>query len=214
MQVKKIAVKVWQPVIDKLDQKIGLGCLRRDAYIGKVLAIELDRLDEEITQPNSAAARDFVAMKLNLLNRNVVTFSLPVDLVGRLDGICAEKRVVRDAIFNRILLLLTATPTQIDRLLSLDRNWQNIVWEKHACDWNFFPNIFYPLEPDIDPFWMIREGIKLTNAADSDNSFYRTVLTDGLFKNANLFGLNCYLPDIWIPNHPGQVAYQQALDDM
>lgn len=215
MKVKKIAVKIWQPVIDKLDKKIELGCLRRDAYIGKVLAIELERLDEEIAQPNSEAARDFVAAKLNLLNRKVVTFSLQTDLVHRLDNICDKKRIVRDAIFNRILLLLTATPAQIDRLLLLDSDWLNIVWNEHVCDWNYFPNVFYPLEPDVDPFWVIREGIKLTNdATGSDNSFYRAVLTDRYFKNTDLFGLNCYLPDIYVPNSPDCMEFEQSLDDL
>lgn len=213
--IKKIAVKVWQPVIDKLDKKIESGCLRRDAYIGKVLAIELERLDEEITQPNSPAARDFVAAKLNLLNRKVVTFSLRADLIDRLDKICNGKRIVRDAIFNRILLLLTATPPQIDRLLLLDSDWQNTVWKEHGCDWSFFPNIFYPLEPNVDPFWVIREGIKLTNSATgSDNSFYRAVLTDKHFKNADIWGLNCYLPDEYVPNTPVRQKFLDDLDDL
>lgn len=214
MQVKKIAAKIWQPVIDKLDKKMELGCLRRDAYIGKILAIELERLDEEITQANSEAARDFVAKKLNHLNRKVVTFTLQADLVERLDEICARKRIVRDAFFNRILLLLTATPSQIQRLLLLDSDWRNTVWNEHVCDWGFFPDIFYPLEPDVDPFRVIREGIKLSNekqGADNAFSFYRTMLTDRHFKDRDLFGLNCYLPDIFIPNTPD---WLDLLDDL
>lgn len=215
--VKKIAVKVWQPVIDKLDKKIELGCLKRDAYIGKVLAIELDRLDEEIAQPNSETARDFVVAKLNLLNRKTVTFSLRSNLVDRLDEICAKKLIVRDAFFNRILLMLTATPSQIDRLLlaALDSDWQNIVWNEHNCDWSFFPDIFYPLEPHLDPFWVIREGIRLTNKKnDSDNSFYGVVLTDRHFKGKDLFGLNCYLPDREVPDTPTWLEIEQSLDDL
>lgn len=214
MQVKKIAAKVWQPVMDKLDKKMELGCLRRDAYIEEILAIELERLDEEITQANSEAARDFVVARLSLLNRKVVTFTLQADLVERLDEICARKRIVRDAFFNRILLLLTATPSQIDRLFLgvLDSDWRNTVWNAHVCDWGFFPNIFYPLEPDVDPFRVIREGIKLNNEGhDVDNAFYRTMLTDRHFKDRDLFGLNCYLPDIFVPNTPD---YLDSLDDL
>jgi len=215
MQLKKIAVQVWQPVIEKLDKKIELGCLRRDAYIGKVLGIELTRLDEEITQANSQEARDFISSKLKHLNRKVVTFTLRADLVDRLDEVCVNKNMVRDAVLNRILLMLTATPTQIDRLLLLDKNWQDTVWREHNCDWNFFPNIFYPFEPDVDPFWVIREGIRITNlATDSNDSFYRAELTDRYFKNTDLFGLNCYLPDNRLPDHPDQVAFLQSLDDL
>lgn len=213
--VRKIAVKVWQPVIDKLDKKIELGCLRRDAYIGKVLAIELERLDEEIAQPNSEAARDFVAAKLNLLNRKTVTFSLRTDLVNKLDEICTKKLIIRDAFFNRILLMLTATPSQIDRLLALDSDWQNIVWNEHPCDWSFFPDIFYPLEPSLDPFWVIREGIRLTNKENGpDQSFYGVVLTDRHFKDRDLFGLNCYLNDKDVPETPTWSEIEQSLDDL
>lgn len=209
--VRKIAVKVWQPVIDKLEKKLELGCLRRDAYIGKVLAIELTRLDEEIAQPNSEAARDFVATKLNLLNRKTVTFSLRADLIDKLDEICTKKLIIRDAFFNRILLILTATPSQIDRLLALDSDWQNIVWKEHNCEWDSFPNIFYPLEPYLDPFWVIREGIRLTG---SDQSFYRVVLTDRHFKDRDLFGLNCYLNDKDVPETPTWLENEQSLDDL
>lgn len=212
--MKKIAVRVWQPVIEKLDKKIETACLRRDAYIGNVLAIELECLDEEIAQPNSEAARDFVAAKLNRLNRKVVTFTLKAGLVDRLDDICAKKRIVRDAIFNRILLMLTATPAQIERLFLgvLDSDWKKAVWDEHTCDWGYFGNVFYPLEPVIDPFFFIREGIRLTNkAGGANNAFYRTVLTDRHFKDRDLLGLNCYLPDIDVPNTPD---YLDLLDNL
>jgi hypothetical protein len=31
-------VKIWRPIIDKLDAKLDAACLRRDAYLAKLLA--------------------------------------------------------------------------------------------------------------------------------------------------------------------------------
>jgi len=209
MEVKKIAVKVWQPIIKKLNEKIEHGCLRRDAYINKILDIELGMLDQEITQANSEEAREYIAASLDSLNRKIVTFSLRGDVVDRLDEICAQKRMVRDAIINRILLMLTAKPAVIDRLLieALDADWRNLVWDKNVCNWNFFPDIFYPLEPDVDPFRVLREGIRLTNKThDANFSFYGVVLTDRHLKDKNLFGLNCHIPNEEVPKHPDHLS--------
>ncbi len=213
--IKKIGVKVWQPIIDKLDRKIESGCLRRDAYINQILSIEIDRLDEEITQSNSEAARDFIVGKLNRLNRKMVTFSLRSDLVDRLDEICASKLIVRDAFFNRILFMLIAKPTTIERVLlgMLDFDWKKKVWDEHSCDWGVFASTFYPLEPVIDPFFFIREGIRLTQKelGNTGNPFYMVQLTDRQLKDRDLFGLNCYLPDIDVPRTHD---FKELLDDL
>ncbi|MDP3087604.1 MAG: hypothetical protein Q8M99_05390 [Methylotenera sp.] len=205
MQVKKIAVKIWQPVMDKLDKKIEAACLRRDAFISKILATEVEYIDEEVTESNSEEARDFVLARLKLLPTKVVTFTMPVDLIDRIDTICSQKRIVRDAIFNRILLLLTLTPTQIDRLLRLDENWRLNVWDKHVFDWNFFPDIFYPFEPIDFPFIAIREAIHLRSLAiDVSDSLSTILLTDRHFKDVDLYGLNCYVPDVFLPDRTDQ----------
>ena len=44
----KISVKIWRPIIEKFDEKIGIACIRRDAYLNKVLEVELDKLDDEV----------------------------------------------------------------------------------------------------------------------------------------------------------------------
>lgn len=213
--IKKIGVKVWQPIIDKLDRKIESGCLRRDAYINQILSIEIDRLDEEITQPNSEAARNFIVRKLNCLNRKMVTFSLRSDLVDRLDEICASKLIVRDAFFNRILLMLAAKPSILERLFIgvLDFDWKKKVWDEHACDWGLFGSTLHPLEPNIDPFFFIREGIRLTQKelGNTGNPFYMVQLTDRHIKDRDLFGLNCYFPDIDVPRTQ---AFKELLDDL
>ncbi|CAH1204067.1 conserved hypothetical protein [Candidatus Nitrotoga sp. BS] len=212
MDVKKVAIKIWQPIVKKLNDKMEQGCLRRDAYINKILAIELEMMDQEIMQLNSEEAREFIAASLNGIPRQVVTFSLRVDVIDRLDEICNRKNMVRDAILNRIFLILILKPEHIERLLGLDAGWQGRIWNKHAGDFGFFPNIYFPLEPDIDPFRVIREGIRLRNEDTDDTSnIYSTIWAEGIFKNVDLTGMNCYLPNHYVKDSSEYLEFIEGL---
>ena len=67
LKTAKISVKIWEPLIEKLDTKMEAACLRRDAYLTKLLEFELDRLEEEVSIPNSEAAYNFVSGRLRQL---------------------------------------------------------------------------------------------------------------------------------------------------
>ena len=99
--VPKISVKIWRPILDKLEAKIESACLRRDAYLAKVLEVELDWLDQEVSIPNSQASYDYVLERLDRLDRKLVSLALPQELTARLNDICSRKRIVRDA-FRRV----------------------------------------------------------------------------------------------------------------
>lgn len=162
METKKISVKIWRPILDKLDKKIEQACLRRDAYLSKVLEVELGKLDEEVSIANSQASYDYVFSRLEVLDRKLVSLALPPELITRLNEICSRKRIVRDAFFNRLFLLLTASPKAIDQLFFGGADyWRSEVWSEHQHDGPFFQNVFYPLEPDIDPLWPIRCGLSM-----------------------------------------------------
>jgi len=163
----KISVKIWRPILDRLDKKIEQACLRRDAYLSKVLEVELGQLDEEVSIANSQASYDYVFSRLDALDRKLVSLALPPELTARLNEICSRKRIVRDAFFNRLFLLLTASPKVIDQLFFHGADgWRSEVWSEHQHDGPFFQNVFYPLEPDIDPFWPIRCGLLIWQDED------------------------------------------------
>ena len=238
--VPKISVRIWRPIIDKLDEKMDAACLRRDAYLNKVLERELVWLDEEVSIPNSQASHDFVFQQLDPLNRKLVSLALPSELTARLNEICARKCIVRDAFFNRLFLLLAASPKVIDALLfgSVADEWRREVWSENKHDGPFFQNGFYPLEPSIDPFWAIRSGLEmyagdagledyveptsgkairvkreLTGEAAPADSLYTTVFEQKV-QNHGLLGMSCYLPDWRIPGHGSAVAHQKKLDEI
>lgn len=238
--VPKISVKIWRPILDKLEAKIESACLRRDAYLAKVLEVELDWLDQEVSIPNSQASYDYVLERLDRLDRKLVSLALPPELTARLNDICSRKRIVRDAFFNRVFLLLAAAPGVVDTLLFGDvgNEWRAEVWSENKHDGPFFQNGFYPLEPMIDPFWAVRSGLEMyaTDAGLEDyvepttgasikvhrsitgevmpaDSLYTTIFEQKVGEH-DLIGLSCYLPDWRIPGHGAEQEHHAKLDEL
>ena len=165
-QPTKITVQIWEPLYKKFHDKIRNACLRRDTYLEKLLATELPYLDSAVCIPNSQASYDHVAKLQTLLPRRGTSLTLRQETADTLDAICATKKIVRDAFFNRIFLLLCADPKYIDKLWFAfvdDENWRSLVWSEFKHEGPFFERGFYPLEPAIDPFWAIRAGLQVFN---------------------------------------------------
>ena len=171
----KITVQVWKRVADRLDTTLRDAAFRRDAYLAKVIENELDWLDSEVSIPNSEAAQSFVTREIGRLPRKAVTLRLPQTVVERLAEICQSKRIVRDAFFNRLFLLLAANPKNIDQLLfegygSEDGDWRADLWRHHKNETDaFFVNGLFPLRAAHDPLWAIRLGLEIWNERSGAN---------------------------------------------
>jgi hypothetical protein len=207
----KTSVRIWRPIMEKLDIKLETACLRRDAYLARVIDREISHMENEVRLPNSKASYDHVLKCLDLLDRKIVTLTLPPDVVARVNLICTQKMIVRDAFFNRVFLLLAAAPKTIDRLLFGSNDWRNDLWKGFPDAYNqeFLDTMSNPLAPTTDPFWAIRQmfeeyslkdgGVELDpmgQPEESDNiytSFFSKV------GGADLTGLSCYLPDWRVP---------------
>ncbi|WON72896.1 hypothetical protein [Nitrosospira sp. Is2] len=235
--VPKISVKIWRPIIEAFDKKMEAACLRRDAYLNKVLEVELNWLDEEVSIPNSQASYDYVLGQLDQLDRKLVSLALSPELTTRLNEICSRKRIVRDAFFNRFFLLLAASPKNIDRLFfgTVEDKWRTEVWSGLKHEGPFFNNVFYPLESTIDPFWAIRSGLDMYTKDEGLEDYIEPTSgknirvkrdintkiitpTDNLytviFDRKNLLGLNCYMPDWRIPGNEAEKEYCAKLDEL
>lgn len=236
----KITTKIRTDVINKLTKKFDAACLRRDAFLERVLEIEIPALDKEVAIPNSDEARKVVSKSLAELIKEdrmkPVSFSLRDDLVKQLDEICKRKNIVRDAFFNRVLFLLASRPEDIDHLFFFHRedDWRTEVWSELRNDGPFFNNVFYPLEPEIDPFWPIRAGLELeiSNSKLIDYEVPKTGeiiqvkmdangrphLPESLytvtFTENELMGLNTYIPEWKIPGPQEQDKPQKELDEL
>jgi hypothetical protein len=239
---KKVSTKIWRPILEKLEEKMDASCLRRDAYLNRVLAVELDYLDTEVALPNSTEAKKFIAERLDhLADRKLVSLSLRPDLVERLNDLCERKQIVRDAFFNRLFLLLAAAPKTLDRLLfNGESDWRTEVWSEFKNEGPAFQNTFYPLEQEIDPFWALRTGLDIRNDELDLGRLRRPGLHRRDQGHARLsparfnfprgstrrFGATrksrtpicsvsiAICPTWRIPNHPDELASRQRLDDL
>jgi hypothetical protein len=238
-KIPKTSVRIWQPVIKKLNAKMEAACLRRDAYIRRVLEIEIERLDEDVSIPNSKQSHDFVLDRLDQFDRKPVSLVIPHELTARLNDICNRKLIVRDAFFNRLFVLLAAAPSDIDRLFFSDAedDWRSEVWSEYRNDGPFFQNGFSPLDPIVDPFWGIRCGLEILAERDTledylvpatgqsirirrgiadepepERSLYSTVFEVNTSRGRDLLGLSCYLPDSRVPEHPAAKKRMAAID--
>ena len=237
----KITAKVWRRVVDRLNRKLRKACLRRDAYLTRVLEVEVPELDAEVSIANTEQAERYVAGKLLEFDLKPVSMALPVSLVDRLNDTCRRKRIVRDAFFNRLFLLLAAEPGLIDRLYWLDDedNWRGEIWAEFKHEDPFFRNVFYPLEQAIDPLWPMREALRLraardgtatwtspgtgetievqhaiTGEAEPVHSIYGAPFLLKTRGPEELVAFSTYLPDRCIPGSAAESLHARRVDDV
>lgn len=234
----KITIKVWKPVVTKLEARMNEACLRRDLYLARLLASEVQHLDTEVAVANSQAAYDHVFERLESLERKSMSLALPPDLVERINNVCKRKRIVRDAFFNRLFLLLAATPKGLDSILfpTYDGDWKRDVWRKYGDDSATVEMGVLPLASVTDPFWAIREAFEIDYMAvdlhdwtDPESGGQVKVMNMGLGNftlpenvytrylnqktgNSDLIGLNCYVPDWLVPEHSIRQKRENELD--
>lgn len=231
--VTKTTVKVWRPLVAKLEARMNETCLRRDLYLSRLLVTELDHLDREVAVANSHAAYAHVFERLDALDRKPMSLALPPDVVDKVNEVCTRKRIVRDAFFNRLFLLLAASPASLDTLFfpTYGGDWKRDVWRAYGDDPATVAQGVLPLASVGDPFWALREVFELDrpNLVLHDRldpgsgqmvameevqpgcySLPARVYTRYLDQKAgahDLLGFNCYVPD-W--RLPGQGAARSA----
>ena len=217
----KLTIQIWDRLFNLLEKRTAEICQRRDALLERVIANEIDHLREDLPMANSKAARAHIEHHLKLLlsaSKRQVTLSLSPDTANRLDAICTEKNVPREAFLNRVILFLVAKPTFLDAaLFGLD---PKVAHEIRTDIKNKFhvnlelENGFAPLPmiADIlaDPFWGYREmAAEISKAAGEDYTLYGMP-----FRQENFLGLNCFVADAEVPGTDAYLAAQQAADQM
>jgi len=212
----KIMVRASTLVLDALEKRVESVCLRRDAFLERVIRKEVEHLSEEVRIPNSDAARRCIEDNLRLLDSRPINLTLTELTVGRMEEVCKEKNTPRDAFINRILLCLVAPPSVLHVIFGVHELKEEVLeeWETPG-----FGSLWSPLrsmeEFVEDPFWFVRACMEVERkqSGDEDVTFYQAYIPDNLFgeKVRGTLGLNVYLPDSLVPAHPGERA---LLDDL
>lgn len=225
----KVGTRIWTPLLEKFTARMDSACLRRDALLTKILEEELDVLDSEVAEPNAEAASKFIAARLDALPRKLVTFTLPQNLVQRLDDICERKRIVRDSFFNRLFFLLVADYRLITHLFfEGNEQWFHDLLEKTDFSSSAAGSLLDPIPDFRNPFTTIREGLwidskRLAEEAGitgdpeqwiSDRRIYTAPITDKISSKVDLSGLNVRLPDRLVPGATDHYGVPVNLDDL
>jgi hypothetical protein len=178
-KASKITINVWRPVWSRLEDKLDNACLKRDAFIGSLIACELDYLEAEMPIANSEAAQKYIDKQLRaLLDQNSTPLSIALlpETAARLEKVCSTRRIVRDSFFNRLFLFLAFGPEMAGMLLfrglwiddakAKPSNWTREVWSEFKHDGPFFENVFEPFAAAKDPLWPIRACFELIEERD------------------------------------------------
>jgi hypothetical protein len=170
--IPKISVKIWDPILEKLNQKFDAACLRRDAYLNKILTAEISNLDQEVSIQNSEESQKYIADCLNnMKDRTLVSLALEPKLISDLNLICKRKNIVRDAFFNRLFLFLAAKQSFIDSFFfpTIPDGWKGMVLKDLEQTYgNYWSDELYPMSFQEDPFWALRRGIDLYEECEGE----------------------------------------------
>ena len=109
----KITVRIWTPILDAFVARTDTAFLRRDLLITNTLKLELPRIRNELPHKNSELARRFIEANLRRLfttPQGATQISLALDpaVAKALESVCEEKNIPREALLNRLLVLLGA----------------------------------------------------------------------------------------------------------
>lgn len=197
MKTTKISIKVLRPLFNKLSAKCDEACIRRDAYLDHLFSVEINKLESELTMPNTPETEQLLSRSFKELDTVQVGINLSTELANRIGHVCAAKRVPRECWMNRVFLLLVAKPETIDTLFfsGYEGNWRNEIWEHFENDPETQREAFDRFSNHLDPFAWLREGIFfLVNegktSEESSKGLYKTIFPP-LLGQVPLAGLNC-----------------------
>ena len=105
--LKVMTLQLNAAPVAKLEEKLSDLFLRRDGYLSKELAREIEKLGE--LPPNTHIVADYLRLQRQHSATSMVKvgIKLPESLFSRINAVCAEKRVPRDLFVETFIRLLT-----------------------------------------------------------------------------------------------------------
>lgn len=225
----KIQFTIWKPLLEALRIHTDDACLRRDAYLAKALGHEIEIL-AKAEGKNTELARHYVHGALKSLDCQPATFTLPVELVNRINEVCEDKRLHRDCFFNRVLLMILPIDQRglYDWLYSdnqvIYHVWQEAITEIDTSELAYGV-VFSRLHTirnsvNSDPLGIIREVLSCASEKstdfDLDDPLCAVIDHEKKFKfkggEYSLIGLNVILPDIHIPGSAENTDMKKVMD--
>lgn len=118
MSQTKITVKIFEPLLKDFERQIKALFIQRDAFLNSVIQEEIKHLARDMQGKKlSSKANRYISCELKRLGTHPVNIVVDQSTADALNAVVKETNIVRDAFFNRLILLLrssTALLTYLD----------------------------------------------------------------------------------------------------
>jgi len=219
---RKISVRMWAPLLQKLNDLCTEACLNRDAYLDVVLASEAEMLRTELAgHRNSDTARKYVKRCfLELPEHRAASLNVRVGTAEAIDQACDEVNVWRDVFINRIAYLLVVRTTLLEA--QWDLKFEDYRDEIFEDGWEIKRLLLGPRLAAIgsfihdDPFEGMRSALR-TAYPDTKGALH--LLPLGLpdaesRKGRGLVGFSTHLDDTSVPGTEANAQQRAWAEEM
>lgn len=224
MATRQLLTRIWDKTHAKFSKQMDEVALKRDAFLDRVLDHEAKQVLREIPKPNSKLAHGFLLRKVRELDSTKVNLTLSLRTFELIDKACTEKNIPRDCFINRVILMLVAGRRFYAQLLEDDEfdsyvldpdNREEFYGGFHLSSLDAIGSVV-----NDDPFRPIRYLIKYANQqrARDLNPLLAIPVTPVMFNShpppEALYGLNCWLPDDYVPGTAAHKKQQRHFDQL
>lgn len=197
MSQTKITVKVFEPLLKDFERQIEALFIKRDAFLNSVIREEIKHLARDMQGKKlSSKANRYISGELKRLGTHPVNIVVDESTAKALNAVVKETNIVRDAFFNRLILLLRSSTTLLTYL-----DLPAFITGSEFETVHVYPMPTSPLQTmaavQNDPLYYLREGVEER-------------LKTGLYLidlSPEFVGFTCYMEDTEIP---GTEAYAQS----
>lgn len=207
MDKTKVTFRIFSGVDVRFKQELSRIFMKRDVFVGNILSYELPHISKALKGlKNSDEARSYITQCLKAEPLNTVTIVLSKGIADELNRVCETHNVVRDALINRILIVVSLTDTQL-RKIGVEPDAVQLANMASIAD-TISSSPIGAIEYFLnDPLYLIRESLSLL-----DESIY-TLDLDNLKSGLNDMTA-CYLPDECLPDPKfDELAASITVDD-
>lgn len=174
---KNFSFSLFKAVERDFETVIKNGCFQKKALLNKLLTIEIERLNVAIATSVAQAVTQRVRETQNdpsLRNMWVTQqVQLPSTLVDRIQDVCKNKGVVRDAWVNRVLFLATSTRL-FDRMMPIgDLEEFEYFQDDNANRQDAVELTKQRLTASLDPLSKLHDAIVQERELDEPRDLYR-----------------------------------------
>ncbi len=190
-EITKISAAFYTPMFVSFERQLEEAFIKRDAFLDHVIASEIQHISADLKgKRNSIKAKRHIASELRKVgggdSRTPVSIKVRYSTAEALRELESAHGVVRDALLNRLIMLLRASDKMLS-VLELPSRISALTREGHQ-DLPVGP-IRALVETVADPFYYLRAACE----AEHGCGLYALPLPGGLI------GLSCYLSDDSVP---------------